>query len=94
MKTIQLELSDTIYDQVIGFLKLLPKEHCHIQENLVIDRQALRDALDAAVRSNAFFDIKVAADWDVFFGKVCYRKGQYVADLTWSRDEIYADRLF
>lgn len=25
MKTIQLELSDSIYDRVIGFLKLLPK---------------------------------------------------------------------
>lgn len=57
MKTIQLELSDTIYDRVIGFLELLPKENCHIQENLVIDRQALSKALDAAVRTNAFVDI-------------------------------------
>lgn len=98
MKTIQLELSDAVYDQVMGVLKLLPKEHCHIQEDLAINRQALGDALDTAVRANAFADIKASEDWDVFFDKVRYsptqRKEQDITDLASPRDEIYADRLF
>jgi len=63
MKTIQLELSDTIYDRVISFLELLPKDQCHILENQAIERQALSEALDAAVRTNAFADIKDPAAW-------------------------------
>lgn len=63
MKTIQLELSDTIYDRVISFLELLPKNECHILENQTTERQALREALDAAVRSNAFADIKDPVAW-------------------------------
>ena len=30
MKTIQLEVSDTVYQKVIDFLTLLPKDQCHI----------------------------------------------------------------
>ncbi len=30
MKTIQLEVSDTIYQKVIDFLTLLPKDQCHL----------------------------------------------------------------
>ena len=63
MKTIQLELSDTIYDRVISFLELLPKNECHILENKMAERKALSEALDAAVRSNAFADIKDPVAW-------------------------------
>jgi hypothetical protein len=63
MKTIQLELSDTIYDRVISFLELLPKNECHILENKMAGRKALSEALDAAVRSNAFADIKDPVAW-------------------------------
>ncbi len=30
MKTIQLEVSDNIYQKVIDFLTLLPKDQCHL----------------------------------------------------------------
>jgi hypothetical protein len=63
MKTIQLELSDSIYDRVISFLDLLPKDQCHILENPTTEKNALREALDAAVRSNAFADIKDPVAW-------------------------------
>ncbi len=32
MKTVLLELDDAIYAQVLGFLKLLPEQQCHIVE--------------------------------------------------------------
>lgn len=32
MKTLLLELDETIYAQVLGFLKLLPEKQCHIVE--------------------------------------------------------------
>ena len=63
MKTIQLELSDTIYDRVISFLELLPKNECHILENEMAGRKALSEALDAAFRSNVFADIKDPVAW-------------------------------
>jgi len=63
MKTIQLELSDKIYDRVINFLELLPEKECHIFENQATQQQTLREALNIAVRSNAFADIKEPAVW-------------------------------
>jgi hypothetical protein len=63
MKTIQLELSDTIYDRVISFLELLPKNECHILENKITGREALSIALDNAVRTNIFNDIKDPVAW-------------------------------
>jgi hypothetical protein len=63
MKTIQLELSDTIYDRVISFLELLPKDQCHILENRATERQALSEAFEVAIRSNAFADIKDPVAW-------------------------------
>jgi hypothetical protein len=63
MKTIQLELSDTIYDRVISFLELLPKNECHILENKMAGREALSIALDNAVRTNIFNDIKDPVAW-------------------------------
>jgi hypothetical protein len=63
MKTIQLELSDTIYDRVISFLELLPKNECHILENKMTGREALSIALDNAVRTNIFNDIKDPVAW-------------------------------
>jgi hypothetical protein len=63
MKTIQLELSDSIYDRVISFLELLPKNECHILENVNTQQQALKEALETAVASNAFADITDPAAW-------------------------------
>ena len=63
MKTIQLELSDSIYDRVISFLELLPKNECHILENVNIQKLELKDALKAAVASNAFAEITNPAAW-------------------------------
>ncbi len=34
MKTLTLEIDDSIYNQVIGFLNLLPEKQCHIVETL------------------------------------------------------------
>jgi hypothetical protein len=34
MKTLTLEIDDSIYNQVIGFLNLLPEKKCHIVETL------------------------------------------------------------
>jgi hypothetical protein len=34
MKTLTLEIDDSIYSQVIGFLNLLPEKQCHIVETL------------------------------------------------------------
>jgi hypothetical protein len=33
MKTLQLELSERIYDRVVGMLELLPENECRILEN-------------------------------------------------------------
>jgi len=63
MKTIQVELSDSIYDRVISFLELLPKNECHILENINVQQLELKEALKAAVASNAFADISDAAAW-------------------------------
>jgi len=63
MKTIQLELSESIYDRVISFLELLPKNECHILENVNTQQQALKEALEAAVATNAFADIADPAAW-------------------------------
>ena len=62
MKIIQLELSDKIYEQVINFLALLPEKECHILANQTTQDQ-LREALDIAVRSHVFSDIKDPAIW-------------------------------
>lgn len=50
MKTIQLELSDSIYDRVLSFLKQLPKNECNIVENLamVASADAENEANDIA----------------------------------------------
>lgn len=32
MKTLTLEIDDSIYSQVVGFLNLLPEKQCHIVE--------------------------------------------------------------
>ena len=48
---------------MISFLELLPKNECHILENKMAGRKALSEALDAAVRSNAFADIKDPVAW-------------------------------
>ncbi|MGZ5052659.1 MAG: hypothetical protein ACXWF8_14550 [Methylobacter sp.] len=32
MRTLTLELDDSIYNQVVGFLNLLPEKQCHIVE--------------------------------------------------------------
>ncbi|MGY6278247.1 hypothetical protein [Methylomonas sp. MgM2] len=63
MKTIQLELSESIYDRVISFLELLPENECHILENVNTQQQALKEALEAAVATNAFADIVDPAAW-------------------------------
>lgn len=42
MKTIQLELSDTIYDRVIGILELLPKTECRILIDSLGESKELR----------------------------------------------------
>jgi len=63
MKTIQLELSESIYDRVISFLELLPKNECHILENLNTQQQTLNEALKVAVATNAFADIVDPAAW-------------------------------
>lgn len=63
MKTIQLELSESIYDRVISFLELLPKSECHILENVNIQQQALKEALENAVASSVFADIADPAAW-------------------------------
>ncbi|WP_333877344.1 hypothetical protein [Methylobacter sp.] len=34
MKTLTLEIDDSIYSQVVGFLNLLPEKQCHIVETL------------------------------------------------------------
>lgn len=36
MKTLTLEIDDSIYNQVIGFLNLLPEKQCHIIEALPV----------------------------------------------------------
>jgi hypothetical protein len=63
MKTIQLELSERIYDRVISMLELLPKNECHIVENANTQQLALKEALEAAVATNAFADITDPAAW-------------------------------
>ena len=63
MKTIQLELSDSIYDRVISFLELLPKNECHILENADTKNQSLREAFDAALLTNVFADINDPSVW-------------------------------
>ena len=63
MKTIKLELSDKIYDRVINFLELLPKNECYILENQPISRQTFQEALDAAVNTHVFADIKDPVTW-------------------------------
>ena len=64
MKTIQLELSDSIYDRVISFLELLPKNECHILENVATKNQSLREAFDAALLTNVFADINDPSAWE------------------------------
>ncbi|MFU8789634.1 MAG: hypothetical protein ACNA7G_11440 [Methylobacter sp.] len=34
MKTLTLEIDESIYGQVVGFLNLLPEKQCHIVETL------------------------------------------------------------
>lgn len=63
MKTIQIEVSDQIYDTVIRFLGLLPENECHIVTNQQPQRQALREALENAVRLNVFADIADPQQW-------------------------------
>jgi hypothetical protein len=48
---------------VISFLELLPKNECHILENKITGREALSIALDNAVRTNIFNDIKDPVAW-------------------------------
>lgn len=63
MKTIQLELSERIYDHVMSILELYPKNECHIVENLNTQQQTLKEALEAAVATNPFADIADPAAW-------------------------------
>lgn len=63
MKTIQLELSENVYDRVLSFLELLPENECHILENVNAQRQALKEALEAAVAADAFAEVTDPAAW-------------------------------
>ncbi len=63
MRTIQLELSDNIYDRVISFLELLPKNECHILESVHTQQQTLKDALELAVATNVFAEITDPSAW-------------------------------
>jgi hypothetical protein len=63
MKTIQLELSERIYDHVMSILELFTENECHIVENINTQQQALKEALEAAVATNPFADIADPAAW-------------------------------
>ena len=63
MKMIQIEVSESIYERVIGFLELLPKNQCHIIENQAAPPQSLKDAFDAALLTNAFAEIADPVAW-------------------------------
>lgn len=65
MKTIQIEVSDSIYERVISFLELLPKNQCHIIETQTAQPQSLKDAFDAALLTNAFAEIADPVAWQI-----------------------------
>ena len=45
MKTIQLEVEDTVYQKVIDFLELLPQDQCHllVNDNELSDAEKLEN---------------------------------------------------
>jgi len=44
MKTIQLEVQDTVYQKIIDFLALLPEDQCHLLlDNDLIDAEKLEN---------------------------------------------------
>lgn len=65
MKTIQLEVQDTVYQKIIDFLALLPPDQCHLlvddelsdAENL--ENQELNEIADARLNDGQAF-IRVA----------------------------------
>ena len=56
MKTIQLELSESIYDRVVGILALLPENECRILKNSVTSNQGYRIADQCALADITVID--------------------------------------
>lgn len=63
MKTIELEVSETIYEQVVAFLKVLPYEQVRIIEHPEQRQQTLAKAFEEAVKLNIFAEIKDPVAW-------------------------------
>lgn len=64
MKTISLEVDDQIYQQVVGFLHLLPKDRCRIfdeDDSLSPEALAAVQAIQARLREGDESDF---SDWD------------------------------
>ena len=65
MKTISLEIDERIYTQVVGFLRLLPEDCCHVFEeedtNLDMDELATVKAIQARLQAGDDSDF---VDWD------------------------------
>jgi hypothetical protein len=63
MKTIELEVSETIYEQVIAFLQVLPYEQVRIVEHSEQHQQNLERAFEEAVKLNIFAEVKDPVAW-------------------------------
>ncbi len=65
MKTIQLEVQDTVYQKIIDFLALLPRDQCHLlvdgelSDAEKLENQELNEIADARLNDGQAF-IRVA----------------------------------
>lgn len=66
MKTISLEIDERVYPQVVDFLRLLPKDFCHVLEDqdstLTPEEYAAVQAAQARLQAGDDSDF---VDWDL-----------------------------
>ena len=65
MKTIQLEVSDKIYQKVIDFLTLLPKDQCHLLAEDELNSEELSQIAQLTKQLKKGDDSEFE-DWDDF----------------------------
>ena len=65
MKTISLEIDERVYPQVVGFLRLLPKDCCHVfeEDDTALDMEELATVKAIQARLQAGDDSDFV-DWD------------------------------
>ena len=70
MQTIQLNISSDIFDKVMSFLKILPKNKMHIVQNEPKKLQQKKESLRDFFKSSPLVGVDLSRDLEVYQGRL------------------------